>query len=217
MFDNLFENDKQTLNNFIEHIYYINLDSRTDRNKHITKCFDLLGIYAERFSAVRSSKTLRGCNQSHLEIIKIAKKQSYKNICIFEDDCCFDKNFNSYLSSIFTNDVDWDILFLGHCLGETKKRYTHFLYSMENIYCTHAYCLNNNIYDILIEYLEEFKHLPIDYIYNKINKQHEPKILAVYPSIVEQVPNKSDIREGPNNSNNEIRYDHSVYYIRRTT
>jgi len=181
------------------------------------KCFNELNIHAKRFNAIHTSKQVRGCNQSHLEIIKIAKKQCYNNICIFEDDCYFDQDFNSYLDSIFINDIDWDMIFLGHCFSQTKKPYNDLLYSMANIYCTHAYCINNSMYDTLITYLEGLRHLAIDHIYNNINRQQKFKILAVYPSIVKQVPNKSDIGEGPNNSTNEISYDHSVYYLRRTT
>lgn len=215
MFEDLFDL-KESLNNYVSKIYYINLASRTDRDKHINKCFNELNIKAEKFHAIPSSKHIRGCNQSHLQIIENAKNQNYKSICIFEDDCYFDVQFNDYLQKIFTSNICWDMLFLGHCLSRKKNNKTEILCTMNQIYCTHAYCINSTAYNFLIERLKTLS-IPIDHIYNRINHNEELKILAVYPSIVEQVPNKSNIGEGLTFNNNEIHHDQSVYYIRRTT
>jgi len=55
---------------------------------------------------------------TYKKIFKIAIKNKYKNILIFEEDCLFDKNINLHLNNFLQFKNDFDLLFLGashHC------------------------------------------------------------------------------------------------------
>jgi glycosyl transferase family 25 len=55
----------------IEHVFYINLDSRTDRRKEIEEELQRIGISGERFSAILAKPGIVGCNKSHLAVLKL--------------------------------------------------------------------------------------------------------------------------------------------------
>ena len=63
----------------IDKIIYINLDRRLDRKQEIAQEFDKMNISKEkiiRFSAINNkSRPGVGCTESHLEVLKLAKKK----------------------------------------------------------------------------------------------------------------------------------------------
>jgi glycosyl transferase family 25 len=73
---------------YIDHVFYINLDHRTDRKEHIESQFKKYGIDKyERFSAFPCPDFgILGCTRSHQAVYKLAKERKYKNVLIFEDD-----------------------------------------------------------------------------------------------------------------------------------
>jgi GR25 family glycosyltransferase involved in LPS biosynthesis len=197
-------------NNFIDQIYYINLDNRIDRNIHTIQQLDKFKLTANRFSAFKGNRGLEAriaCKKSHLYILKKAIRLSFKNICILEDDIIFANDFLDKANHCITNlPEDWDMLFLGHCFSSYGTRISKYLFCSQNIFCTHCYCVNKKAYFKIIDILQS-NNKPIDHNYNYLSIN---KILNIYmcnPNIVSQIPNKSDIGEGPNNSNNLINND----------
>ena len=91
------------MSHFIEHIFYINLEHRTDRRAEIESELDAYGLKYERFNAFYTPPDgFIGCAQSHLAVLKLARERGYKNILIVEDDFKFvvskeefEGNFNS--------------------------------------------------------------------------------------------------------------------------
>ena len=100
---------------FFDKIFYINLDSRTDRKEFMEEQFKKFNIDAERFSAISLTKeqnddlVKRGCNFydgprpeyapriksctiSHISVLLRGKMMNYENILIFEDDALMDNN-----------------------------------------------------------------------------------------------------------------------------
>lgn len=73
------------------HIFYINLEKRTDRLKEINEEFNKMGIqHPERFNAIYTPEFgIFGCTLSHLEVLKMAKERGYSDVLIFEDDFQF--------------------------------------------------------------------------------------------------------------------------------
>jgi glycosyl transferase family 25 len=74
---------------FIDKVIYINLDHRTDRRDLMTKFFEDAKIPSEkviRFSAVKRTRGAHGCLESHMEVLKLAKQNCWKNTLILEDD-----------------------------------------------------------------------------------------------------------------------------------
>ena len=110
--------DIKHVSDFLDRIYYINLDRRIDRNNHIQnelkRVIDNENSFLwERFSGIvhqldqeglnraqrfvnmgwykdiQHSTGIIGCTRSHLEIFKQAKEKGYQNILILEDDFQF--------------------------------------------------------------------------------------------------------------------------------
>jgi len=89
------------MNRYFDKIYCINLNHRTDRWLESLQEFKKLGIDSdvERFEAHELKPGIKGCTKSHYEIIKLAKKNKYKNVLIFEDDVFILRDdFNNILS-----------------------------------------------------------------------------------------------------------------------
>ena len=194
--------NKETMNTIFSSIHYINLDKRTDRREYSEKTFKKLKIKAKRFSAIKGKKGKEAriaCKNSHLSIIKESSKNKENNVLILEDDCLFVNGFEKYLT-IFREIKSWDMIFLGHCFSSKKDKIQDNLFTMNKIFCTHAYAVNSTGYNKLIKHLENSQQA-IDHIYNSLLNS-DMKIYAICPSLVSQAPNKSDIGEGPNNSNN---------------
>jgi GR25 family glycosyltransferase involved in LPS biosynthesis len=207
-------NSSNKFKEWIDQIYYINLDSRPDRNKHIQKQLFNNGLAANRVSAIYGKKghdAMLACKQSHKFVVEISQKLKFSTICILEDDVVFEANFLS-VANACTQRIpnDWDILFLGHCFSKPYSQpISDMIYRPINIFCTHCYCVNKKAYNILIQYLSnpKYNHVPIDHIYNSLHQKNILNMYMCYPSIAKQIPNLSDIGQGPNNSNNFINND----------
>lgn len=103
--------------------FYINLDSATDRKKHIDDMWSKKNIKLpiERFSAIKPEFTLgqlsvgeTGCLLSHLKLWE-DNTNSDRDILILEDDAIVCNEFDIYISNLLSSQTgDWDILFLTH-------------------------------------------------------------------------------------------------------
>ena len=134
---------------FVDKIFIINLDERTDRIKKAIKelkSFNVQFDKIERFSGIVPKlvdidkniyKNFRvdlgknvesyiigatGCKLSHLEVIKIAQERGYENVLIFEDDFYMTDDFLMNLNDFIKKVKDlprWDVLYLG---GNNKSQ-----------------------------------------------------------------------------------------------
>ena len=98
------------INQFVDKIFCINLKHRTDKREFIKKQCSKYKLDVTFFKAIKNKKGWIGCLQSHLNILKIAKKERLKKILIIEDDCLFLQE-----PSINNKELpkDWEMLFLG--------------------------------------------------------------------------------------------------------
>lgn len=112
------------------YIGYVNLDSRSDRNEHITRELEKAGITADRQRGIlpeevslppeitnvilNRTKGALGCWMSQISIMEEALKQG-KHAIVFEDDVVFCDDFQERLKKIelFLTDNEWDIFWLG--------------------------------------------------------------------------------------------------------
>ncbi len=124
----------------LEHVYYINLDHRTDRKRQIEAEFAKHSINATRFSAFdamdpANQDELKGCYEpidvcrgsygcwkSHYDLISFAIDQNLSHIAIFEDDFQF---VDEWKTSHRVKDIiekaisklnDWDVVGLAFSL-----------------------------------------------------------------------------------------------------
>lgn len=140
----------------ISKCFYINLDRREDRKKHIQKT---LPFYAERASAFDAqtenltpeikkifgdslnilSKGAVACFMSHYRLWKkLSMDNDAKNYLILEDDVVFEKGFSSFWNNAFSKNIpkEYFLIYLGGCQPWNKKQY-------HNVTQPHNPCFNN--------------------------------------------------------------------------
>ena len=115
--------------------------------EHVKK-YDLDIIFFDAIS--KPENPIRGCLESHLEIIKLAKQENLNNVLILEDDCVFLKG--GKLNDIPNN---WDMLYLGGNLDIILNS-TNKFWIKGCIWTTHSYAITKNLYNKVITELENY-------------------------------------------------------------
>ena len=130
--------EKFTNNNDIVNIYYINLEKRRDRKKNIEtelkklKNLKNFKFKINRFNAIKSDiHGGIGCSKSHIEILKIAKKNKLPYVIIIEDDIEIKNNKIEKYFNIFKNLKKWDVIILS---GWGKKKNRMSIYQKQSVY-----------------------------------------------------------------------------------
>lgn len=70
----------------IQHVLFINLDSRIDRRTHCESQFRKLGLQPQRFRAIRNADGAIGCSMSHVACLELAIKNDWDHVLVCEDD-----------------------------------------------------------------------------------------------------------------------------------
>jgi len=134
----------------------INLDKRTDRLQQVTADLHQLGITdINRLSAVENKEHgLIGCTQSHINALKLAMKNGWDKVLIFEDDVEFRNPFTLMEKIEKYENHNWDVLMLGAEVldGSLIKK---DLIRVKKGYCLHGYIVRCDYYRRLIGNLEE--------------------------------------------------------------
>ena len=139
----------------IDHIFYINLDHRTDRRDEIENELDTKGLEYERFPAVRH-ETIGGvgCGRSHVGVLKLAKERGYKQILVLEDDFMFTTDSLDIIKKL--DDVTFDVCLLSCNLLDSTECTEHpFLLRVNDAQTTSGYIINAHYYDKLIQVFED--------------------------------------------------------------
>jgi hypothetical protein len=143
---------------YIDYVFYINLDSRTDRWEHIENIFYKYDIDKyERFSAIYNDEGIIGCTMSHKKVIEIARERGYKNVLILEDDFDFlisKEEFEKVVEQMFVSGFDGDVCMFSYnliqyndCIGEPHK------YRVLEAQTASCYLVMSHYYDTLIDNL----------------------------------------------------------------
>lgn len=207
--------------NFFSGVYYINLDSRTDRKEQIEKNMKGVGIVgATHFSAIqpemkdcthvpywsemvsfedkKKKANEVGCSMSHIEIIKDAKKRNLDNVLILEDDCVFLPGFKEEVTKcvndIKKNNITWDIIWFGGEPNDYCNRVSDNLFTIPNggVYCLHCYAVNKHFYDDIINM--NFSYCSIVDIYLINYGSHKRTYLLSEKLLATQESDYSDLR-----------------------
>jgi len=204
---------ENTVFDFFDKIYCVNLDGRPDKWEKVQKTFKKLQLNVTRISGVicenpRSNHTINGAlglSKSILKILKDAKINKYKRVLIFEDDVLFFYKYN--INQLVNNSIkelpsDWETLSLGGNIIEKTTKYSDNLSIINGCWGTQSWGVNCNYYDELIEFLENddllFQRPQLDSILYKglNNKKH----FVVKPLLTTQYVGYSDISKSINNS-----------------
>jgi GR25 family glycosyltransferase involved in LPS biosynthesis len=176
--------------------FVINLASRPERLKRAKEQLDTANIPFERFNAIKGG--WRGCRDSHLAILEIAKEnrwdEGYCSILILEDDAEFLENWERiFRNAKFHLPLEWDMLYLGTSPQAPLKQYNEWLYIVKDSLTTHAILYNNRargVIDYILSYKDDIKKLD-DYYRTVIQTQF--KCFVTYPMCATQNDDKSDI------------------------
>lgn len=71
-------------------IYYINLDSRPDRDKEVISELEKTGLEFQRVAAEKANTAAAGCTKSHIKALKLAYEEGHEDVIICEDDIVFE-------------------------------------------------------------------------------------------------------------------------------
>jgi glycosyl transferase family 25 len=194
----------------IKHTFYINLDSRPDRKKHVEAQLSNIGIKAERFNAIRLANGAIGCSMSHLKCLEIAKANNWPHILILEDDILFLKPlvFVNQLNSFLQNHKDFDVLLVA---GNNLPPFTvidNSCVKVTKCQTTTGYLVQSHYYDTLIKnyrdgiqklmkYPDNPRYFAIDKYWFKLQEIH--KWYLIVPLTVTQREDYSDIEKKPTN------------------
>lgn len=202
---------------FFDKAYIINLPQRTDRKKTILQEVKKLGpdphgkvelfpAIAPREAAGFPSRGARGCFQSHLAVIRHARKNNLKNVLILEDDLRISEYFAANHDRVMDQLAGsrYGMIYFGHAMwfGETKK--FSFITYPNNIITTHFLGISAGIFDRLIDFLETVESRPpghplggpmhVDGAYSTFRAQHKDVVTQVAnPSLGYQSASRSNI------------------------
>ena len=149
------------MNKHIDKVVYINLNKRTDRKQHIEQILAEYDITAERFEAIEHSYGLYGCGLSHLEVLKMARDNSWKNILILEDDIEFDissQTLETTIDQLFSEEngpQGFDVFMLDINMQRSEPViHPDWLIRVLYAHCAGAYIVQGHYYQKLIDLYE---------------------------------------------------------------
>ena len=152
--------NKYNWSNYIDGIIYINLEKREDRKKLIFEEFTKIEAPIDKInkiSGVYIPNGHKGCTQSHILALTLAKLNDWNNVLIFEDDMElnvtpdeFNTNINNIMEYFSTNNINWNVIMLG-TYNETKTDISNNnIVSINEASTSVSYIVNKNYYDTLI-------------------------------------------------------------------
>ena len=179
MNNNNMNNNNNNINSLtdIKHIFYINLEHRTDRKTHIEQQLTRLGLtHFERFNAVKLANGAVGCSMSHLKCLQLAKERNYDHLLICEDDTTF-LNPSLFIQQINTflqkkPAPKWDVLlFAGNNLPPYRQ-IDDTCIQVSFCQTTTCYLVQAHYFDTLITNIKTgLQHL--------LNEPHQHRIYAI--------------------------------------
>ena len=194
----------------IKHAFYINLDSRQDRKKHVENQLSKIGIKAERFKAIKLENGALGCSLSHLKCLEIAKANNWPHILIVEDDILFLKPlvFVNQLNTFLHNHKDFDVLLVA---GNNLPPFTvidNSCVKVTKCQTTTGYLVQSHYFDTLIKnyrdgiqklmkYPDKPRYFAIDKYWFQL--QEIDKWYLIVPLTVTQREDYSDIEKKSTN------------------
>ena len=142
-------------------VCYTNMSYRPDRNIYAQQEISKLGltptripgiIYTGTNSSIRNGQI--GCGLAHLNGLRLAKEQN-QNVLMFEDDVKFINDYSNIIQGALDElPEQWKMLFFGANVCSSIFQVSPHLGKLTHAQATHAYAVNKNFLDKLINYLE---------------------------------------------------------------
>jgi GR25 family glycosyltransferase involved in LPS biosynthesis len=145
----------------IDHVYYINLDYRSDRRLKFEDWIEESGFPKEKVTRISGIPTpgngILGCTMGHIRAIKTFLESSFKNCIIFEDDYVpldiptFWQNFQKLKDS----NLDYDLVMGSYNVLEYDDTQFDFIKRVKASLTASAYLITRDFAPKLIEVLKE--------------------------------------------------------------
>lgn len=146
----------------IKHVFYINLQHRTDRKQHVERELLSIGIKKPtRFNAIKLENGAVGCSMSHLKCLKTAKENNFPHVLICEDDIqflnpsLFIDQINGFLENNSADEKSWDVILLAGNNTPPHGLSDNFSVRVFQCQTTTGYLVKQHYYDILISNINE--------------------------------------------------------------
>jgi GR25 family glycosyltransferase involved in LPS biosynthesis len=155
MSQNTISNFENSIND-IDAFIYINLEEKEDRKKLLLDEFDKLGIANNKIrkvSGVRIAKNgHKGCIQSHILALQMAKLNKWDTVAIFEDDARLNVEPSIFISMInkAININRWDMIILHGANQQKKESIDNDLYYLKHSTQSTGYIIKSSYYDKLL-------------------------------------------------------------------
>jgi GR25 family glycosyltransferase involved in LPS biosynthesis len=206
-----YENDDVDINGLFEiKGFYINLDHRTDRKRHMEIQLEQIRMAGNitRFNAIKNANGRIGCSLSHLKCIQLAKEANWESVMILEDDILFllpDELIENANNFFLNKKNKWDVLLLaGNNLPPFTTNADGLSIQVTHCQTTTGYIVKRHYYDALISNIKEgitkLMKEPEHHYYFAIDKywlqlQKQDRWMLLIPIIVVQKPDYSDIEK----------------------
>lgn len=137
----------------MDKIVYINLDDRKDRREEIEKTLSIFPREKiERFSAIKEKNGAIGCSKSHIAVLELALKNSWKNLLVLEDDMLWNDQFDTQMKILEQKlSEPYDVI----VLSGMNSIYDKGTLKLIRCYGTGAYIVNSSYYQTLLNNFKE--------------------------------------------------------------
>ena len=168
----------------IDGVVYINLENREDRKKLIKEEMGKMGIPEDKIHKVSGvfipKNGHKGCVQSHILALQMAKMNNWDTTLILEDDAelnVTEEEFKNKLSNIldFLKDKEWDVIMIGKANTVEKENHNDIIKLKSGTTST-GYIIKKHYYNKLLDlFIDCNNHMTTDK-WGETNK-HEPYAL----------------------------------------
>ena len=165
---------------YIDCIYYINLDHREDRRQSFLKEMDKLCVPSTKIQRVpgiyNKELGILGCGLSHKKALETFMASNHKNCLIFEDDFVFtlDMNYVNYqFKSLFEDKVPYDLVMLAGNLFKTEEAEQPYLKRVLDGQTASGFLITREFAPQLIQCLAESTRLLDEWHQTFGEKKHE--------------------------------------------
>lgn len=156
-------NAADTLADYIDVVYYINLDIRTDRNAEFLLEMEKMNIPENkivRISAVHEKERGHlGCSLSHIKTLTQFLETDHQTCIVFEDDFEFTEPpdvVNSAFQELIDNNINFDVCMLSGNVYETSPIAEYpFIRKAQKVLTTSGYMLSKSFAPTLLENFKE--------------------------------------------------------------
>ena len=147
----------------IQHVLFINLDSRIDRRNHFESQFQKIGLQPQRFRAIRNADGAIGCSMSHVACLELAIKNGWDHVLVCEDDSTIINpaqlvhQVNQFLKRFGDQ---WDMLLLAGNNFQPFQQVAPECVRVSNCQTANAYLVHRPYFErLLANFKEGLKHL----------------------------------------------------------